>query len=297
MLLKDDNNVIPHHDYDNNNYSNNYHHLGNFNFENFGGKKTLGQKINEKKINNFMGETAIKNLREPTSSWKDLKLFLSYPLSERNSDIDVMNSTSMKCVIHPMKDGKKENYDDNYHDDNHDNKSYHNGDTNDYDNYLINMKKNRKLNYDFLPDATRIGLDLENDLRKNNFFNFRNENKRQSLTSHLLKNENKHNIDNDEVYRINDGLKPNMKIMQSLVIGTGTKSLLLSNEKDKNDIENIIMNRNASNSANLIFLTLESKIITKSQSEKLQLGRTKKEQKVIKKINKKNLPLILGMRK
>ena len=260
-----------------------------YNMKNNDGRKTLWYRMQEKNANN-----SIKNVQDPTISWKDLKLFLSYPCSERNSD---SNSSSAKSIIYPTK------YNDSDNDYNYGNIGSIKVDNiifkNSNGNNNTKMKK-KLMNINLLPDAIRIGIDIQNDLNNFEIKNQEDNNKHQSLISHFLKNENNHNIDNNKSYRIDNGFNSNFNMMRPLMTGTGTRTILSfeSEFRDKNGHENeIFRDTNKTNLTNLNFETIESKNKKNSHSQKNLSEKTKKQQKLkITNICKKMLPLIRGMK-
>ena len=275
---------------ENNNGNTNYYE-DDYNMRKKEGRKTLWCRMQEKNANN-----SIKNIMDPTVSWKDIKLFLSYPCSERSS---VTNSSSSKFVICST------NYNNSDNNDNYGNIGNNDGNNVNYNNKNnANTKMKKKLmNINLLPDAIRIGIDIQNDLNNFEIKNQEDNDKHQSLISHFLKNENNHNIDNNKSYRTDNGFNSNLIMMQSLPIGRGTRTILSTKSdsefrgKNREENENL---RDAikSKSVNLNFETLESKNKKNSHFEKNLSEKTKKQQKIkISNISKKMLPLIRGMKK
>jgi hypothetical protein len=133
---------------------------------------------------------------------------------------------------------------------------------------------------DSMPDSVRIAADLERDIKEMALYTNQRENKRQSLAGKLLVPENKHNLENNSVYKATRGLDNSIKMLKTLGTGKGTKTMLLMKNEEIHQ-------------KNIIYKSLK---LNNSESQNLiSLEEQKKRGNKIKVLSEKLLPLIKGI--
>ena len=234
-------------------------------------QKSIWQKMHDTPHNS--NGIALHNMKQPTDSWADLKLSLSYPCTERDSVIK-----SQTPIVYPTNNNNGNNGGGGG------NGNGINGGNN--DNLIDKNSKyyKNKLKFDMMPDAIRIGLNIQDDINNIQLKKKYSKSSRESLAAQLLLGENKHNLINNEKYRLDNGINNNLPMMQTLGTGQGTKSLL--------NLKTINLDKKHKN------LQFRDLGLQNSESNKLLSSDSQKEKIIKMKILSKTLqPLIRGLKK